>query len=225
MPAGDGHRNMTRLRLGLSILAIVAIIISANLAGAWLVDLLKIELTPSNEHFIHQVIMVSVIMYAFMIAIPFVPGIEIGLALLVMVGPDIAVLVYGCTVLGLFVSFLIGYFIPQAWLKLGLQTLHLQRVSRLVGRMEHLGTKERLAFLVSRAPSRTIPFFVRHRYIALAVVLNIPGNALIGGGGGISIAAGLSKLYSPPAFLATLALAVAPVPLAVLVFGQKVLLP
>jgi hypothetical protein len=57
----------------------------------------------------------------------------------------------------------------------------------------------------------------------LAIVLNLPGNIVIGGGGGIALMAGASRLYSVPGFLVTIVLAVAPVPLAILVFGKEIL--
>jgi hypothetical protein len=64
---------------------------------------------------------------------------------------------------------------------------------------------------------------LRFRYLALAVAFNIPGNYLVGGGGGIALMAGVSRLYSVPGFLFTIALSVAPVPLAVLFFGTDFL--
>ena len=60
-------------------------------------------------------------------------------------------------------------------------------------------------------------------YLALAVALNIPGNYLIGGGGGIALFAGVSRLFSVPGFVITIMLAVAPVPLAVMIFGIEFL--
>ena len=39
----------------------------------------------------------------------------------------------------------------------------------------------------------------------------------------IALMAGASRLYSVPGFLATVVLAVAPVPLAILVFGREIL--
>jgi hypothetical protein len=59
----------------------------------------------------------------------------------------------------------------------------------------------------------------RHRYVALAVLINVPGNAVIGGGGGLAFAAGMSGVFSIPAFLITVAIAVLPVPLAIYAFG------
>ena len=230
MPATGGHRGERRWRVafliaGLIILiaGLIILIVSANLGSAWLFEMLDFELTPRNEQVFHRIVMITVIVYALLIAIPFVPGIEIGLALMIIVGPGIAALVYGATVFGLLLSFLIGHFVPQAWLKSIFEYFHLAKASRLIGQLEDLGIEERLAFLVSRTPGRIIPPLFRYRYIVLALVLNIPGNSLIGGGGGISMMAGLSRLYSVPAFLVTLALAVSPVPLAVFIFGREVL--
>ena len=54
---------------------------------------------------------------------------------------------------------------------------------------------------------------VRHRYLTMIVLLNLPGNSLVGGGGGLALAAGMSGFFRFPMFFATLLVAVAPVPL------------
>ncbi len=54
------------------------------------------------------------------------------------------------------------------------------------------------------------------------MALNIPGNTLIGGGGGISLAAGMSRLFRVWRFLLVLAIAVAPVPLIIVLTGTDV---
>jgi len=64
---------------------------------------------------------------------------------------------------------------------------------------------------------------LRHRYLALAVAFNIPGSYLFGGGGGIALFAGASRLFSVTGFCITLVLAVAPVPIAVMIFGVEFL--
>lgn len=223
MIRSGGDRAGRRWRILWRVAGLLLLIVLANLVSAWLVDILKIELTPRTEHIFHRVIMASAVMYGLLIAIPFVPAVEIGVALMVVVGPGIAVLVYVATVVGLFAAFLVGHFLPRSWLTSALQYFHLTRVSRLIGQLERLGLQERLAFLMSRAPGRIVPPLLRHRYLAVAVALNVPGNAVIGGGGGISMMAGLSKLYAVPGYLLMLVIAVAPVPLAVLMFGQEIL--
>ena len=44
------------------------------------------------------------------------------------------------------------------------------------------------------APTRLLPFLLRYRYVALALAFNLPGNAVLGGGGGIAMMAGLSGI-------------------------------
>jgi hypothetical protein len=146
--------------------------------------------------------------------------VEIGLGLIGMLGPPIVPLVYLTTLAGLSASFVVGRLLPLAGIYRLLDDLHFNRSSRLLRVIEPMDAQERLSFLLSNAPNRLVPFLLRHRYLALAVALNIPGNFLIGGGGGIALIAGASKLYTVPAFLATIAIAVSPLPLAVLLFGS-----
>jgi hypothetical protein len=60
---------------------------------------------------------------------------------------------------------------------------------------------------------------LRYRYVALALAVNTPGNSVIGGGGGIMMIAGLSGLFTPAATFLTVAVAVSPVPLAMMFLG------
>ena len=63
------------------------------------------------------------------------------------------------------------------------------------------------------------------RYPLLAALINVPGNAVVGGGGGIALTAGFSRLFRPGWTALTVALAVAPVPLIVWLTGTTDLLP
>ena len=208
-----------RWRAVVKVLLLIAILIAANLVARHYLESLDFQIRPSNEDAVHNTIMVSASLYALMLAVPFVPGAEIGLALMAMLGPAIAYLVYLCTVAGLALAFLVGRLIPLRILIRLAEDCGFVRIAELLREIAPLDSNERLALLVDRAPRRLIPFLLRHRYLALAAALNIPGNYLIGGGGGISLMAGISRLFSIPAFLLTIALAVAPVPLAVLIFG------
>lgn len=67
---------------------------------------------------------------------------------------------------------------------------------------------------------------MRFRWLALALLINMPGNTVIGGGGGIAMAVGYSRTFTYPAFLTCAAVAVAPVPALVLLaevtgFGER----
>jgi len=172
------------------------------------------------EPAIRRSIVAAVALYIVLLALPFVPGVEIGLILLAMFGASIAPVVYGATVLALFCSFLVGRLLPEASAAPLFDRLRLHRVADGVRRMQSLPREKRLELLVRNAPSRIVPFLLRHRYVALIVVLNLPGNTLIGGGGGIGLAAGYSRLFGTGGYLAAVALAVAPVPLTVIIFGS-----
>ncbi len=205
------------------VVLVVAFIISINFFAQWLGHQLAIEVRPSNEHIIHRIIIISLLVYTLLIAIPFVPSIEIGLGLILILGADLAPLVYLFTIVGLSSSFILGRLIPESGLQKFLADLSLTRASRLVATMKSMDSEERLSLLVSRAPAKFIPTLLRHRYLAIAVALNIPGNTLIGGGGGISLAAGMSRLFRFWQFLLVLAVAVAPVPLIIVLSGTDML--
>jgi len=146
-------------------------------------------------------------------AIPFVPGAEIGFGMLMIFGSSAAILVYLCMVAALLIAYLIGRFVPAALVAQAFAYLGFERAQTLVLKLAGLDHKERLSYLAENAPNRIIPFLLKHRYLALIAVLNLPGNVVLGGGGGIAFAAGMSGLYPLPAFVVSLLIAVAPVPL------------
>lgn len=201
----------------------VLLILAANVAADWIADSLNFDIRPSNEDTVHAAIMTASLAYTLLIAVPFVPGIEIGLTLIGVFGPPIVFLVYLCTIAGLALSFLVGRLIPIRILISFFEGLRFHRLSSLLRTIAPMSMQDRLAFITSKAPNRYVPLLLRHRYIALAVVVNIPGNVIIGGGGGIALMAGISRLYTLPGFLIAIAIAVAPLPLAILLFGEDVL--
>jgi len=215
--------SKSRLQVLIKFLYLILLIIAANYAAEWVVDVLKVELRPSNEDYVHKMIIISAIIYVFLLAIPFVPGSEIGLALMMILGPKIVFLVYVCTLVGLLTSFIVGRLISLKALVKLFDDLQLHKPSQLLRRFEPMGMEDRLAFLVSETPNRLVPYFLRHRYLALAMLVNLPGNILIGGGGGIALMAGTSGLYSLPGFLCAITIGISPVPLAFLIFGKEFL--
>jgi hypothetical protein len=217
------HRAPRLARALLVLVAIAVVIVLANMFADWIYRHLSVELTPRTEPVIHQLLMLTASAYILLIALPFVPGVEIGLAIILLYGREILLLVYLCTLAGLSISFLAGRVLPAATIQRLLADLALRRASDFVGRASALGPHERLDLLLSRLPGRLGPLLRRYRYVALGVALNIPGNGVIGGGGGIVFLAGLSGVFSPPAMLLTLALAISPVPLFVLALGTGIL--
>jgi len=198
--------------------AVVALIYASLLAvgfwgSGWLTDLVRGDLGIGvQSHEIHMMI-AGIVLYAALMAIPFVPGMEISLALLVAFGPKVAIAIYAATVAALAFSYLIGRVLPVSLIARLFGSLGLHRAKGLVENLQPLSPEQRLELLIKHAPKRIVPALLKHRYVAIIVALNVPGNAVIGGGGGIALSVGISGLFTFPRFLAAVSLAALPVPL------------
>ncbi|MEH6652289.1 MAG: hypothetical protein V7707_19880 [Motiliproteus sp.] len=166
-----------------------------------------------------QLLISGVILYAVLMAIPFVPGMEISLALLMVFGPTAALPVYAATVLALAISCLVGGTLPISLIAKLFGSLGLHRSRQLVLKLQFMSSKDRLNFLLKHTPKRIVPMLLKHRYIAIIVALNTPGNAVIGGGGGIALLAGISGLFTLPRFILAVSLAALPIPLVIFLGG------
>ncbi|MCY0146744.1 hypothetical protein OEG84_03180 [Hoeflea sp. G2-23] len=159
------------------------------------------------------------ILYVLVMAIPFLPAAEIGMALIMVFGAKIAGFVYISTVLALCLAFAIGRLVPVAPLAAFVRARGFTQLYVMITRFSLLDVDDRKKYLARQGPRRLVPWLLRHRLLALIVLLNLPGNSLIGGGGGIAMITGLSRVVSFSTFLAIVALAVAPVPLVVALTG------
>ncbi len=210
------HQDRKAVRI-----AVVALIYGSLLAGGhwgsgWLIDLVGVDFGTGAPSHNLLVMIAGVVSYAALMAIPFVPGIEIGLALLAVFGPEVAMAINAATVAALAVSFLIGRMLPVNLIATLFGSLGLQRAKGLVQSLQPLSAEQRLEVLIEHAPKRVVPVLLKHRYIAIIVALNVPGNFVIGGGGGIALLAGMISLFTFPRFLASVSLATLPVPLVVI---------
>lgn len=204
---------MERYRRFPKLLLLVGLAIGLNLAGRWLADMFDFQVFPRHESVLQMMVLGAVGGYILLMAIPFMPGIEVGLALLVILGGGGALLIYLSTVFALSVSYWLGRLMPEQSLSRILAWLHFDRAAGLVARVESLPPNERVSQIYAMVPAGVLPILVRHRFLAVAVLLNLPGNALIGGGGGIGMLMGMSRLIPFYQYLLVVALAVAPVPL------------
>ncbi len=214
-------KGLTWPGLILKIVLLVGVVALATWGVHIIRDALDLQIQPSNEQQIHKAIMFGAAAYIVLLAIPFVPGAEIGIALLAALGAAIAPLIYVCTVAAMMLAFTVGRFLPIHVLERLLQMLRMRRAADLVARAAPLSQDDRVAMLLDGQSKRVLRLALRYRYVALAVAVNTPGNAIIGGGGGIMMVAGLSGIFSPLATLLTVVLAVSPVPLAIIFLGLR----
>lgn len=202
-----------RIRLAVKIALFLGILVFLNYSVGWFADLVAFQMWPEHADTAAFLLLVSIFSYILLLAIPFLPGIEVGLLLMALLGTRGIVLVYLCTILALSLSFLFGRLLPARYLARALEWFHLFRARNLVIAMEPLSPEERLRFLLQRAPSRIVPFLLRRRYFVIGTLFNLPGNALIGGGGGIGLVAGMSRLFPFPKFLLLISVAIMPGPI------------
>ncbi|MEL6643826.1 MAG: hypothetical protein AAFQ79_07825 [Pseudomonadota bacterium] len=219
--SGDTAPSKTLTPVGIAVRAVafLALVVAATWAAFYLRDLLDMTIRPDTEGMIHRLLMVSMAAYVGLLAIPFVPGAEVGLAMITAFGAAVAPLVYVATVMAMMLAYAVGRLMPETTLARLLSLVRLRRAAALVTRAAALPREERLALLLEGAPPRTVGLALRHRYIALALCVNIPGNAVIGGGGGIMMMAGMSGIFAPFQTLLAVIIAVSPIPLAVMLMG------
>ena len=202
-----------RLRLAVKIALFLGILVFLNYAMGWIANLVAFQMWPQHANMAVFFLFTSIVSYILLLAIPFLPGIEVGLMLMAMLGTKGIIIIYFCTVMSLSLSFLFGRLLPSRYLARALGWFHLNRARDLVTSLEPLDPEERLRFLLRSAPSRIVPSLLRHRYLIIGALFNLPGNALIGGGGGIGLIAGMSRLFPFPKYLLLICLAITPGPI------------
>jgi hypothetical protein len=200
---------------------IISAVIVLNYLGGWVVMQINFQVWPQHSDMIDLIIVAVVITYVLSMMLPFVPGIEIGLALMLFLGPGGVALVYGCTQIALALSFMIGRFVPMRAIAPVLRTLQLDRAADMLLAVEKVDPAQRVQYLMSRAPRNWVSALLRNRYLALAIVINLPGNAAMGGAGGIGAIAGMSRLFGFRHYLLVVFVATSPVP-AFLLLGNAV---
>jgi hypothetical protein len=150
------------------------------------------------------------IIYAVFLAMPFVAGVEIGLLIMTVFGVSGVLVAYGGTLLGLTLAFWAGRILPGSFIGNGLRRLGVDS--------DASDLDEFLRQSISSAGrfSSLCATLLKNRYFTIAVLLNCPGNAVVGGGGGLSLLSGMSKDVSWLHFFAMTAIATSPVPILVL---------
>ncbi|OAN71316.1 hypothetical protein A8B78_20115 [Jannaschia sp. EhC01] len=222
-PGHDQRPGPWLARIALRLLLIAAIALVASKLISLSMDLTA-RLPEADQGPMQLVLVLSALaIYALLIAIPFVPGIEVGIALLLLRGASIAPAVYLATLTGLLLAYFIGRLVPDATLERAFRDVRLHRAADLIAQNAAMTPEEREGALHARLPLWLRAALTRYRYVTLALLINLPGNAFLGGGGGLMIAAGLSHLFAPRQTILTLMLAVLPFPFTIWWFGTGML--
>ncbi len=215
--------SIRRLLIRLAALALVVWL--AHLLIGWTMDETSALKSDGSAMPALALLVLLLVAYALLIALPFVPGAELGITLMMVEGAAIAPFIWAATLTGLALAYAAGSLLPYPALRKFLSDLRLARAAGLVDTLQPLDRAARLEFLRSRLPRWLSPLAGGQRYILLALLINLPGNTVLGGGGGILLVAGVSRLFSPLATVLTIAIAVAPVPILVFWLGEDLPLP
>ena len=217
------HRYSRIFRIFMRGLVIVGFVLVVHWLLSWTMDQIDNNGEKSQSFMLTTIIVLLLLALAALMAIPFVPGVEIAITLVILKGPVIAPFVYLATLFGLILAFLVGRLTPYPVLQRFFADFGMARAASLLDRLAPLDTAARLAILQDRLPQFMRPLAKNWRYLFLALVLQIPGNSVISGGGGISLMAGISRLFGVKGTIFTFILAVAPIPLFIYFFGTDFL--
>jgi hypothetical protein len=204
-------------------LVLIGVLIGLNLGIGALLRQYADPFVTSGKLMLNLTFILLLLAYILLLAMPFVPGVEIGISLLVAHGSVAAPFVYLATLGGLSLAYGIGVLLSGKVSCRFLMTLGLTRACYFVDEMKLLSRAERLERMQQALPDWAGRWFLGRRSWLLALLLNLPGNSLIGGGGGIAMLAGLSRTFSALQYFLTIALATLPIPLLVFFFGAGML--
>ena len=211
-----GNNQPSRLARLVKVLILIGAIVSLNFSGGWIANQIEFQLYPRHEPILNMIILGSFALYILLMTLPFMPGIEVGLALMLFLGAKGVFIVYCCTIIALSISYAIGRKIPPDNFAKVLGWLYLKKAKDLVMQLDNMPRNMRAEYLQQKAPNKIAPYLLKHRYLTIAALLNLPCNALIGGGGGIGLISGMSGIVSYPRYVLLIALAISPVPITIM---------
>ncbi len=200
------HRHSTdtlqKLRGITALAAMVVFVIAASSGG--LSELMHtatrsiVEMLAGLHHWMGEnplaaltMLIIAGVLYALLLSLPFVPGLELGFALMVVGGTEGVLVVYLSTLAGMALAFSTG------------RRLRNNGMSAAAMRATKGAPLYRVAALIDRPPVS---------YLITAFLINCPGNSVLGGGGGIAMLSGCSRSQTWGGFLFTVAVAAAPIP-------------
>ncbi len=157
------------------------------------------------------ILLMGGIVYALLLSMPFVPGFELGLAIILLMGNLGVIVVYIATVAGLNLAFALGRCLPERYSTRLLSIVLKNKDGKLVDFPQQNFAAEK--GIVQRVGRNIFVFASRCPYLLLAMLFNLPGNTAIGGGGGIALVSGMNDRVSWLGYLVTVMIATSPIPI------------
>lgn len=173
-------RNSQHIKI--RVLGIITfLIVDAALSSVNLLESAKCILQcPSSSLFLY-----ACVVYAVLLEIPYVPGFELGLLLIVYYGKPGILMAYLCTIVGLNLAFFVGKLVSRYWGARFGKTYEQQQTS-----VEPDTTLVPTSLQTSIAQNRFFGLWIKsifktsihqHQYFYTGILLNMPGNWIIGG--------------------------------------------
>ncbi len=161
----------------------------------------------NNSNITFYSLVIACVCYGVLLMFPFMPAFELGVVIMTMYGVDGVVGAYLATVIALMVSFFLGAFF--------IKNNTVERFKKLPKHIHKLNENG----LLSKILCRSLKALKTRPYLSLALLLNLPGNAMLGGGGGIAMMAGASGTMKFYKYFLTLLVATSIIPVLIL-FGM-----
>jgi hypothetical protein len=112
-------------------------------ASAWLLQDAESALAPLYARWGPWVIALTLVAFIVLLSVPFLPGVDLGWALMMIAGPPGIALVFGAALIGLSLSFLVGRRIPLPVVARALEWLRFHRAAAWVSRLTPLPPQAR----------------------------------------------------------------------------------
>lgn len=183
------------------------------MCGNWMFSSLRLDAQSASTLPLIWLLVPVFVVYFITSGLPFVPASEIGFGLLIIFGGEIAPLIVLVSSAGLITSFMVGKFVPKPKLAKALEWFGLEKAPKFLLKLQGMSSQEKLDHMMQGVSKKFGVALLRYRYLGVIALLNIPGNAVIGGGGGIAFMAGVTGVFSTKGFAISAIIGVMPYPL------------
>lgn len=205
--------NKITFKSVLIVLGYVGLMVGGVICGNWMFASLRLDAQSASAIPLVWLLVPVFVVYFITSGLPFVPSSEIGFGLLIIFGGEIAPMIVLVSSAGLITSFVIGKFAPKPKLAKALEWLGLEKAPKFLLKLQDMSGQEKLDHMMQGVSKKFAVTLLKYRYLGVIALLNIPGNAVIGGGGGIAFMSGVTGVFSAKGFAISAIIGVMPYPL------------